>query len=169
MKTYIADIIPSLQRYSKKLDDLTKLSNQHWVSIDDETNIKTVFIFRENNELLVYENGVRNGRNSWRYLDNQSIEIGIRETFYLMKHAFLDEVVLALKRSGVEEYALFVNETKYGNEIKSHKEAIQFLERRYLHGEIKRIVNELPVASYEILSEVEQGDLSLHHKFLLAE
>ncbi|MBK6990299.1 MAG: hypothetical protein IPH33_19770 [Bacteroidetes bacterium] len=40
---------------------------------------------------------------------------------------FFDEVVLALKRSGVEEYALFVNETKYGNEIKSHIEAIQFL------------------------------------------
>ncbi|MBK8587116.1 MAG: hypothetical protein IPN88_17610 [Bacteroidetes bacterium] len=80
MKTYIADIIPSLQRYSKKLDDLTKLSNQHWVSIDDETNIKTVFI-SEKIMSLFERTGVRNGRNSWRYLDNQSIEIEFEKHF----------------------------------------------------------------------------------------
>ena len=79
MKTYIADIIPSLQRFSRKLNDLTKLEQKHWVLIDDLTNIRTVFIFKENNELLVYENGVRNENNSWRYLDNQSIDIEINQ------------------------------------------------------------------------------------------
>lgn len=139
MQTYIADIIPNLQRFSRKLDDLTKLSHQQWVSIDDEANVKTVFIFRGNNELLIYENGIRFGRNSWRYLDSQSIEIEINEISYLMKHAFLDDVILALKRSGVNEYAFFVNETKYGRELKSHSEIIRYLERRYNVGERKVI------------------------------
>lgn len=131
MQTYIADIIPSLQRFSRKLNDLTKLEQKHWVLIDDSTNIRTVFIFKENNELLVYENGVRNENNSWRYLDNQSIDIEINQIHYLMKHAFLDEAILALKRSGVNEYAFFVNETVYGRDLKSHSEIIRYLDYRY--------------------------------------
>jgi hypothetical protein len=43
MKTYIADIIPNIQRYSKRLDDLPSL--------------KTTYIFRSNGELLISENG----------------------------------------------------------------------------------------------------------------
>ena len=46
MKTFLADIFPRIQRYSDKLDNLTMLTNQHWVSIDDITSIKTVYIFR---------------------------------------------------------------------------------------------------------------------------
>jgi hypothetical protein len=34
MKTYLADIIPKNQRFSKQLDSLTLLTNQHWVVID---------------------------------------------------------------------------------------------------------------------------------------
>ncbi len=45
-----------------------------------------------------------------------------------MKHAFLDEAILALKRSGVNEYAFFVNETVYGRDLKSHSEIIRYLD-----------------------------------------
>ena len=48
-----------------------------------------------------------------------------------MKRAFLDEAILALKRSGVNEYAFFVNETVYGTNLKSHSEIIQYLDYRY--------------------------------------
>ena len=144
MQTYIADIIPSLQRFSKKLNDLTKLSQQHWVSIDDSTNVKRVFIFREKNELLIFENGVRNENNSWRYLDNQSIEIKVKETYFLMNHAFLDEVVLALKISGGNEYAFFVNETKYGRNFETHSEIISYLELKYKDENEKKI--ETPIS-----------------------
>jgi hypothetical protein len=34
MRTYLADIIPKIQRFSKQLDNLTLLTNQHWVVID---------------------------------------------------------------------------------------------------------------------------------------
>ncbi len=132
MKTYIADIIPSLQRFSKRLGYLTKLSQKRWVSINDSTNVKTVFIFSSKGELLIYENGIRKERNSWRYVDNQSIDIEINQIHYLMKHAFLDEAVLALKRSGVNEYAFFINETLYGRELQSHSEIIRYLDYRYI-------------------------------------
>lgn len=57
MKTFIADIIPRIQKYSQKLDNLTLLTNQHWVVVDEITNSKTVYIFRPNNELLISKNG----------------------------------------------------------------------------------------------------------------
>ncbi|MEY3343932.1 MAG: hypothetical protein RL090_1616, partial [Bacteroidota bacterium] len=53
MKTFLADIFPKIQRFSDKLDNLTMLTNQHWVSIDDILSTKTVYIFRTNNELLI--------------------------------------------------------------------------------------------------------------------
>jgi hypothetical protein len=57
MKTFFADIFPKIQRFSDKLDNLTMLKNQHWVSIDDILSTKTVYIFRTNNELLISKNG----------------------------------------------------------------------------------------------------------------
>lgn len=35
MKTFIADIIPKIQKYSQRLDDITLFTNKHWVVIDD--------------------------------------------------------------------------------------------------------------------------------------
>ena len=48
MKTYISDIIPKIQRFSQKLDNLTLLTNQHWVVIDD---IMNKLAFRQKNVL----------------------------------------------------------------------------------------------------------------------
>jgi hypothetical protein len=45
MKTYLADIIPKIQRFSQKLDDLTKLTDQHWVSLSDLQSYKTCIYF----------------------------------------------------------------------------------------------------------------------------
>lgn len=57
MKTFLSDIFPKLQRFSEKLDNITLLTNQHWVSIDEIHSAKTVYIFRPNNELLISTNG----------------------------------------------------------------------------------------------------------------
>lgn len=43
MQIFISDLIPKIQRFSQKLDDLTLLSNQHWVVIDEID--KNVYIF----------------------------------------------------------------------------------------------------------------------------
>jgi hypothetical protein len=89
MKTFIADIIPKIQRFSKKLDDITLLTNQHWVSLSDILNSKTVYIFRPNNQLLVSENGfVQKG--TWEYLGNQSLLLDTNSQSYLLKQSFFD-------------------------------------------------------------------------------
>ena len=119
MKTFLLDIIPKIQRFSKKLDNLTVLTNKHWVVIDEELKRKVVFIFREkDSQLLIAENG-KIEKGTWEYLGNNSLLIDRSDGSYLFKHGFIDDNVLALKVDGKEEYALLVNEHKFDRKINS--------------------------------------------------
>jgi len=121
MKTYVEEIAP-------------RISQKQWVAVNDITNVKTIFIFKSNNELLIYENGIGIGTNSWRYLDSQSLEIKKNQVSYFMKQTFLDENILILKRGGTDESDFFINETIYGHKLKTHKEIIDYLHHRYKIG-----------------------------------
>jgi hypothetical protein len=131
MRTFFADIIPKIQRFSQKLDDLTKLTNQHWVSINDMDQDKRVFIFRQNNQLLISENGIVE-KGSWEYLGNQSLLIDTKNESYLLKHGFFDEHVIALKLDSTDNYAFFVNETRYDKELNNITDVLKFLSDKYL-------------------------------------
>jgi len=131
MKTFIADIIPKIQRFSQRLDDLTKLTNQHWVSLGDITQTKRVFIFRANNQLLIADNGIVE-KGSWEYLGNQSLLMDTKHESYLLKHGFFDENVIALKLDSTDNYAFFINETKYKKDLNTIEDVLSFLEDKYI-------------------------------------
>jgi len=57
MKTYFSDLIPRIKKFSKKLDDLTLLTDQHWIVIDEIENSKNVYIFKKDYSLLL-ANGI---------------------------------------------------------------------------------------------------------------
>lgn len=133
MRTYLTDIIPKIQRFSRKLDDLTLLTNQHWVLIDELTNTKNVYIFRNTGDLLISKNG-KVEKAKWEYLGNQSLLIDTQEGSYLFKHGFFDPNIIALKLDSKEEYALFVNENHYQGEINSFEKLIDFLQKQYLYS-----------------------------------
>lgn len=135
MRTFIADIIPKIQRFSQRLDDLTKLTNQHWVSLGDIEQTKRVYIFRANNQLLISDNGIVE-KGSWEYLGNNSLLLETKNESYLLKHGFLDENVIALKLDSTNSYAFFVNETKYHSELNSIVDVINFLENKYLNRKV---------------------------------
>lgn len=139
MKTFLSDIFPKIQRYSEKLDNLTLLTNQHWVSIDNMLSNKTIYIFRSNNELLVSTNG-KVEKAKWEYLGNKSLLIDKKKDSYLFKHGFFDENILALKVDSSEEYAVFVNENKYDGELNSIDRVFDFLRRKYLEPSIKTTI-----------------------------
>lgn len=136
MKTYIADIIPKIQKFSQKLDDLALLTNQHWVAIDNINAAKTVYIFRSNNDLLISVNG-KVQKAKWEHLGNKSLLIDKQDESYLFKHGFFDENILALKVDSKEEYAFLVNEDNYDGEINSIERVIDFLKSKYLEQGIR--------------------------------
>jgi hypothetical protein len=134
MITYIADIIPRLQQFSQKLDNQTLLVNQHWVAVDNIGNVKTIYIFRSNSELLISTNG-RVEKARWEYIGNRSLLIDRKDESYLFKHGFFDENVLALKVDSKEEYAFLVNENKFDGEVNSVERVLDFLQTKYLLSE----------------------------------
>jgi len=164
MKTFIADIIPKIQRFSDKLDNLTLLTNQHWVLIENLEKEKQVYLFRPNNELLVSKNGkIEKGK--WEYLGNKSLLIDQGDQAFLFKHGFFDENLLALKIDSKDEYALFVNENKYNGDLNSSIKVIQFLTENYLYNDSKnqietqtgvKIVKPKREPTPEELAEAEQ-------------
>jgi len=133
MKTYILDIIPQIKQFSKKLDIITVLTNQHWVVLDEISKSKSVYIFRSNNELLISQNGKVN-RARWEYLGHNSLLIDIGNETYLFKHDFYDANILTLKVDGKNEYAVLINENKYEYELNSLDSVVVFLKSKYIDG-----------------------------------
>lgn len=131
MITFIKDILPKITRYSKKLDDLTILTNQHWVYVDKSSTSKMVFIFRSNSDLIVSVNGVVE-KGKWTYLGNDYLLVEKPSESFLYKHGFFDDTVLALKVDGTADYAFFVNETKIGRELNSLDNVLSYLDDRYI-------------------------------------
>lgn len=172
MKTYLADIIPRLQKFSKKLDNLTLLTNQHWVLIDDITNSKVIYIFRTNNELLISENG-KVVREKWEYLGNNSLLIDKKDESILFKHGFFDENILALKIDNQEEYAFLINENKYEGELNSVEKVIEFLTIKYIEPDLRekiyktsgyQINDNLGSEFYKRILRTEKGTIEIRTK-----
>lgn len=142
MKTFISDLIPKLQAFSQKLDNLTLLTNQHWVVIDEINNNKRVYIFRANNDLLISQNGkVEKAR--WEYLGNNSLLIDKKDESYLFKHGFFDGYILALKVDSKNEYAFLINENKYDGELNSIERVIDFLTKKYIQPQIRQNIEDI--------------------------
>jgi hypothetical protein len=150
MKTFIAEIIPKIQRFSQKLEDLAKLTNHHWVSIGDIAEEKRVFIFRVNNQLLISVNGIVE-KGTWDYIGNQSLLIETKNENYLMKQGFLDEDVFALKLDNTDKYTFFVNETRYKKELNNIEDILIFLEKKYTNIPSNKNINKATLRTYNNL------------------
>lgn len=130
MKTYLLDILSKVKRYSKSLDDQVLFLNQRWVIFDENSNTKNLFIFRENNELLIAVNGdVRKAK--WEYIDSSTILIKDNELLQLYRHGFMDNSILALCKDGDNKYLLFFNESVLDVNFKDLTDINYFLEKRY--------------------------------------
>ena len=135
MQTYLSDIIPSLSRYSKQLNDETLLTSRHWVVIDEIANRKNIYIFRKNRDLLISTNGLVE-KGTWDYLGNDKILIEQNGKAFLFKHGFFEDDFLALKLDGGEEYAFLVNEQKFDENLNSVMSIHSFLTKKYIDAPV---------------------------------
>ena len=127
MKIFLEGILPQILGFSKKLDKLILIVDEPWVIISENDSFMKL-IFRQNNTLLVSENGnVSLGK--WDLLNKaDSLLLEINNSLKLYSHGFLDEAILILKIDGGTDYLILVNqnripdlnyvsyiENKYGN------------------------------------------------------
>ncbi|MEW5677380.1 hypothetical protein ABGT15_13800 [Flavobacterium enshiense] len=101
MKSYINNIIPRLNKFSKTLEKKELFVDKSWVLIDDKNNLQK-YIFRRNGELIMSLNGsVKIGK--WEYIiEANSLLIDRIEDKILLNHSFIDSAVMILKKDGTE-------------------------------------------------------------------
>lgn len=136
MRAYIANVLPRLQKYSARLDNLALFTDHPWIQID-ESGDRTVFVFRsEGNELLISKNGNVNTC-SWEYLDYMNsllVEANGKKTLY--NQGFMDEAVMILSKDGQSDYLLLANENKV--QERDAEKILANLSRKYLTTNAER-------------------------------
>ncbi|MNT92313.1 hypothetical protein D3C72_2335740 [compost metagenome] len=75
--------------------------------------------------MLLSTNGQVN-KGKWELNGADSLLLDVGDTSLLLRHGFFDENILALKLDSKEEYAFFVNESKYKGELNSIEAIDQF-------------------------------------------
>lgn len=111
MKSYLSNILPRIQQFSKKLENTSLFVDIPWIFIDEEGN-KLTYIFRQNNELLISKAGeVTSGK--WEYLPfADSLLIDIEGQKRLYKHGFLDEGLMIMRKDETENLFITINSKK---------------------------------------------------------
>lgn len=132
MKTYITNIFERIKKHSKKIEELTLLTDKHWVVFNDDLSNKITYIFQKSGVLLISVNG-KVSKSKWEYLGNNSLLIDVNEESYLFKQGFVDDNVLALKIDGIKEYAILLDEHNISGLIKNIKSLEDFLYDFYLN------------------------------------
>lgn len=136
MKTYITDVFDKIKKYSEKLDDLSILTDKHWVVFNENELVKITYIFQSSGTLLISING-KVTISKWEYLGNNSLLIYVEEDAYLFKKAFIDKNILALKVDGVKEYAILLDENDINNQIQNLNTLELLIQNNYIHSSVE--------------------------------
>lgn len=140
MKAFLYSIPNKIQSFSKKLDVKAALCGRSWEVFNDE-GVKQLFIFNEDETILITNNGlVLNAK--WKFVpQNCSILITTDEETLMFRPAFFNKDVFALQRDGVEQYLFLIDEAK--------KTSFQNLSLDALTSYIEKEIAEAPVDKEE--------------------
>ena len=129
MITYLLDIIPSIQRFSERLNNLTLLENKQWILLDEQNpNRLITYIFKSNKELLISNNSLVVETAKWELIDPNTIFIEVGGQGYIFSHGFINENILALKLQTKIEYAVFIKKEAYDKAINSIESVKNYLQ-----------------------------------------
>ena len=109
MKTYLLNIPNELKKFSQELDAKALLSSKTWEVINDEGN-RQVFIFQTDGTLLISTNGDVI-KSSWQFIPtNMSIIITAEGKTTMLRPAYIDDTIFAMKKDGTQECCFLINE-----------------------------------------------------------
>jgi len=102
MQTYLSQILPRLQQFNKKLDQISLFTNKPWIMIDEESN-QHHYSFLPDGRLVMALNGqAQIGK--WEYLSgSNSLLIDRNVDNILLHHIFLTDGIMLLKKEGSNE------------------------------------------------------------------
>ncbi|MDB3913483.1 hypothetical protein OAT36_04620 [Flavobacteriaceae bacterium] len=139
METNLSVLIPRVSKLSQKFDNTSLILSHHWVLVDEINSKKKLYIFRDNNELIISDDGCVDTA-SWRYLGKNTLLIEQEKVKKLYKHGFFDQNLIAIKTDVEGNYSFFVNEEKFNLGLNSENKIGKYLYSKYLNNTIKKKV-----------------------------
>lgn len=108
MIDYLKSLLPRLQSYSRKLDDLSSFTNIPWAVVTEE-GTQVTYLFQTNKEFLVSVGGeVTMG--TWDYKEVlKSLLIDFNGKKKLYNHGFIDDTVMLLRKDGTDDLFMLAN------------------------------------------------------------
>jgi hypothetical protein len=133
MKTFRADIIPHLQGLGLPLEEPSSFVNKHWVAIDEHPENKIIFVFQSPGNHLAFGQHGQIKQGTWEHIFPDGLLICRSDENELFSISFVDETVMALRRHGLETFALLVEAEKFDAYLDSSDDVCLYLKKQYGH------------------------------------
>ncbi|WP_298903865.1 hypothetical protein [uncultured Psychroserpens sp.] len=172
MKEYLHKTIPNLQPfdYSRHHDDL--FINQQWVLVNGISKKKSVYTFKKDN-ILEISRKQSVIETSWTINIQNIFSIETEDGLITVKAYFKDDDVLVLNHQNKKEFALFINTTKYSEDLNSVEDVQTFLREKYKQKVTNLIYDHEfyyiekskefgPFTVEELSEKVNNGDISVY-------
>tara|TARA_R110002049_G_scaffold135376_2_gene294902 strand:- start:71 stop:661 length:591 start_codon:yes stop_codon:yes gene_type:complete len=130
MNDYLHKTIPNLKPFNYERHHDSHFINQQWVLVNGISKKKSIYTFREDNilEIARKDNIIKT---SWNINIQNIFSIETEDGMITVKAYFKDDDILVLNNQDKEEFALYINTTKYDDELNSIEDINTFLREKY--------------------------------------
>ncbi|RCW90834.1 hypothetical protein [Winogradskyella arenosi] len=130
MNDFLHKTIPNLKPFNYERHHDAHFINQQWVLVNGISNKKSVYTFKANNilEISRKDNVIKT---SWTISLQNILTIETEDGQITVSAFFKDDDILVLNNQDNDEFALYINTTKYKDELNSIEDIQAFLKYKY--------------------------------------
>ena len=130
MNDYLHNTIPNLKPFNYDRHHDTLFINQQWVLVNGISKKKSIYTFKADNilEISRKDNVIKT---SWSINIQNIFSIETEDGMITVQAYFKDDDILVLNNKDKEEFALYINTTKYDDELNSVEDIQSFLKDKY--------------------------------------
>lgn len=130
MQSQILSLLPSLKSFNYESHYKSLLIERKWVLVNGISDKKSVYTFVDENTLIISENN-STSETSWCIDFKNTFSIKTEDGINIFKAYFKGDDILVLDREKHNDYAIFLNQSDYDNEINTLDDVGEFLKQKY--------------------------------------
>lgn len=130
MQSQILSLLPNLKSFDYESHYESLFINQEWVLVNGISEKKEIYTFIDENTLVITENN-STSETSWCIDFKNTFSIQTEDGLNVFKAYFKGEDILVLDREKHNDYAVFLNQGNYENEINTLEDVGEFLKQKY--------------------------------------
>lgn len=130
MASYIFELFPDLKPFDYNLHYEDFFLNKNWVLVNGINHKKAIYVFKDENTLSITENDTVT-ETSWCITIKNTFSIDTEDGLITVKAYFKDTDVLVLNHKNTDDFALYINEENYNEDLNNIEDVQKFLHEKY--------------------------------------